>query len=140
MKRSTKIVLVALILIFAFTSGVFASQNNLFQMIRNRVKAIETTYTENISLEKDGKDAQAQLKQHIDDFEMSIAQELDNYEAELKNNARQTLQNEVLSLTAQMDDEKEEILHDIKEKMQKEFDQALQKELRDLEKAIRKNN
>ena len=141
MKKRKKIIVISLAAIMIFSTGVFASQSGLYQMIRDRLTFVGNTYTQKESqLVEDGVNAQEGLSQYMEGLEADFNTELEAYEALLLEEARNELSGRVEEVINLVDGEKEQLLEEIKGKIKEKVDKDLEKELNELEKAIRKEN
>ncbi|MBM7614541.1 hypothetical protein [Alkaliphilus hydrothermalis] len=141
MAKAKRVVAVSLVCMMLFGTGIYASQQGLYQTVVDRLMSIRDTYiTKDSQLVQDGVNAQADLVTYVEEVESGLKNDLDQYETEQVEEARKQIQNRVNEVKNRVAAEKGKILKEIKDEIKNKIDKDLEKELMELEKALEKNN
>jgi len=141
MAKAKRVVAVSLACMMLFGTGVYASQQGLYQTVMDRLMSLKNTYiSKDSQLVQDGVNAQTDLATYVEGVEGDFKNELDQYEREQVEGAKQQIQNRVNEIKSMVEAEKEKTLKEIKDEIKNKVDKDLEKELMQLEKAIQKNH
>jgi predicted metal-dependent hydrolase len=127
-----------LVLSVASSTIAFAATPDLYQTIRKRLVSIGNTYLNKESaLIQSGQENQIELKEYVENIETEMKLDLDEYEQQQIDAAKTEIQEQMKAVKDQMDQEKEQIVLDIKENIKKKIRKDLEKELEKIEKQLK---
>ncbi|MCT4619276.1 MAG: hypothetical protein N4A62_07785 [Marinisporobacter sp.] len=138
MKIRKRMVTTILVLSVASSTIAFAATPDLYQTIRKRLVSIGNTYLNKESaLIQSGQENQIELKEYVENIETEMKLDLDEYEQQQIDAAKTEIQEQMKAVKDQMDQEKEQIVLDIKENIKKKIRKDLEKELEKIEKQLK---
>ncbi|TCO68276.1 hypothetical protein [Marinisporobacter balticus] len=139
MRFKKSIITTVLLLAVACSTIVFAATPSLYQTVKTRLFSIADTYLNRESaLIESGQQNQLQLNQYVESIEDEMRQELDGYEQQQIEAAKQEIQEQINAVKAQIDQERQQIEIDIKENIKQKIRRDLEKELEKIERELNK--
>ncbi|MCT4604733.1 MAG: hypothetical protein N4A64_01305 [Marinisporobacter sp.] len=137
MKIKKRMLTTILVLSVASSTIAFAATPNLYQTIRNRLVSIGDTYLNRESaLIQSGQENQMELKEYVENIETEMKLDLDEYEQQQIEAAKTEMQEQIKAVKDQLDQEKNQIVLDIKENIKKKIRKDLEKELEKIEREL----
>ncbi|MBM7854581.1 hypothetical protein JOC37_000954 [Desulfohalotomaculum tongense] len=141
MKDKLKFKIIAFTLIFVLAFGAVAfAQGDIYQTLKNRLLSIANQYINKESaLTGTGQAVENDLQQYMNSLEAEIKTQLDAYEQEQIEQAKQELQNIAANSKSQLNAEKDEIIKELKKQIRKKIQEDLKQEKEKLKDNIRNN-